>query len=126
MPVLDAQGVIGKTISTDISSSIVMLVTDVDHMLPVQIKRTGYHTIAAGNGKNLLNILYLPVTTDIVEGDELITSGVGDVFPSGYPVGTVLSVKREIDQPFASVKAKPAALLNRSRDVLLLSSPKSE
>lgn len=125
MPVLDALGVIGKTISVDILSSTAMLVTDVDHMLPVQIKRTGYHTVAAGDGKNSLNILYLPVTADIVEGDELVTSGVGGVFPAGYPVGIVLNVKRENDKSFATVKAKPSALLNRSRDVLLLWPPKS-
>ncbi len=126
MPVLDALGVIGKIISADILSSTVSLVTDVDHMLPVQIKRTGYHTVAAGDGKNALNILYLPVTTDIVEGDELVTSGVGGVFPEGYQVGTVTSVKRESDKSFATVKAKPTALLNRSRDVLLLFPSKSK
>lgn len=120
MPVLDALGVIGKIISTNILSSTVSLVTDVDHMLPVQIKRTGYHTVAAGDGKNSLNILYLPVTIDILEGDELVTSGIGGVFPAGYPVGVISSVKRENDKSFATVIAKPAALLNRSRDVLLL------
>jgi rod shape-determining protein MreC len=121
MPVLDASGVIGKTISTNILSSTVSLITDVDHLLPVQIKRNGYHTIATGDGKNGLNIKNLPVTTDAVEGDELVTSGIGGVFPAGYPVGTISNIRREKDKPFAIVKAKPTALLNHSRDVLLLS-----
>jgi rod shape-determining protein MreC len=125
MPVLDALGVVGKTISADIFSSTVMLVTDVDHMLPVQIKRTGHHTVAAGDGKNDLNILYLPVTADVVDGDELVTSGIGGVFPSGYSVGIVSNVKRDSNKVFATVKARPTALLNRSRDVLLLLPPKS-
>ncbi len=124
-PVIDALGVIGKTISTDIFSSTVMLITDVDHKLPVQVKRTRDHAVAAGDGKNGLNILYLPITTDIVEGDELITSGVGGIFPAGYSVGTISQVTRPESKPFANVKAKPSALLNRSRDVLLLVSPKS-
>jgi rod shape-determining protein MreC len=121
MPVLDAAGVIGKTISTNILSSTVSLVTDIDHLLPVQIKRNGYHTVAAGDGKNSLNVMHIPVTTDVVEGDELVTSGIGGVFPAGYPVGTISNVRREKDKSFAIVEAKPAALLSHSRDVLLLS-----
>lgn len=120
MPVLDALGVIGKTISVDILSSTVMLVTDADHMLPIQIKRTGHHTVAAGNGKNALNILYLPVTADMEVGDELVTSGIGGIFPSGYSVGIITKIQRDTGKSFAVVEAKPTALLNRSRDVLLL------
>jgi len=125
MPVLDALGVIGKTISVDLLSSVVMLVTDVDHMLPVQIKRTGHHTVAAGDGKENLNILYLPATADVIVGDELVTSGVGGVFPAGYAVGVVTKVQRDTGKPFAIIEAKPTALLNRSRDVLLLFPPQS-
>ncbi|MEY3220671.1 MAG: rod shape-determining protein MreC [Pseudomonadota bacterium] len=125
MPVLDALGVIGKTISVDVLSSVVMLVTDVDHMLPVQIKRTGHHTVTAGNGKESLNVLYLPVTTDVVVGDELVTSGIGGVFPAGYAVGVITKIQRDTGKPFAIIEAKPTALLNRSRDVLLLLPPKS-
>lgn len=125
LPVIDALGVIGKTISADIFSSTVMLITDADHKLPIQVKRTRDHAVAAGDGKTGLNILYLPITADITEGDELITSGMGGIFPAGYSVGTVLQVIRPEGKPFAEVKAKPSALLNRSRDVLLLMSPKS-
>lgn len=124
MPVLDATGVIGKTVSVDIFSSSVMLITDADHMLPIQIKRSGYQTIAAGNGKNSLNILYLPVTADMEIGDELITTGIGGIFPAGYSVGILTKIQRDTGKPFALVEAKPTALLSRSRDVLLLLSPK--
>jgi rod shape-determining protein MreC len=120
MPVLDATGVIGKTISVDILSSTVMLVTDADHRLPIQIKRTGHHTVAAGNGKNSLNILYLPVSADVEVGDELVTSGMGGIFPAGYSVGIIHKIQRDTGKSFATVEAKPTALLNRSRDVLLL------
>lgn len=125
MPVLDSLGIIGKTVSVDPFSSTVMLVTDVDHVLPVQIKRTGHHTIAAGDGKNALNIMYISSTTDIVEGDELVTSGIGGIYPAGYSVGVVSFVKRDPEKAFSTVTAKPTALLNRARDVLLLWPPKS-
>ncbi len=49
-----------------------------------------------------------------------MSSGLGGVFPSGYPVGRVLEVHRRPGQSFAEVVAEPAAELDRDREVLLV------
>jgi len=59
-------------------------------------------------------------TADIKEGDLLVSSGLGQRFPAGYPVATVKEVIHDSGQPFAIVRAVPTAALNRSRYLLLV------
>jgi rod shape-determining protein MreC len=120
-PVLDADGVMGQVVHAGPFSSRVMLVSDPNHAIPVQVNRNGMRTIAVGTGSgNLLEILHLPNNADLRPGDLLTTSGLGGRFPAGYPVGTVLSVKPSPGQPFAKVEVLPSAHLDRSREVLLV------
>ncbi len=120
-PLLDANGVMGKIVHIYPLTSTAILITDPDHTLPVQVARNGLRTIAVGTGSdNQLKLLYLPNNADIQVGDKLITSGLGCVFPAGYPVATITTVNTNPSLPFAQVLAKPAAKLDRSREVLLV------
>ncbi len=120
-PLLDANGVMGKIVHIYPFTSTAILITDPNHTLPVQVARNGLRTIAVGTGSdNQLKLLYLPNNADIRVGDKLITSGLGCVFPAGYPVGRVTTVNTNPRLPFAQVLAKPAAKLDRSREVLLV------
>jgi len=123
-PVIDAKGVIGQVTEVGLLSSVVMLITDPAHELPVQVVRTGLRTIAKGMGTlNRLSLLYLSNTglnTGIKVGDLIVTSGIGQKFPKGYPVGTVIEVTPDIGKPYAQVHSLPRAALERNREVLLV------
>jgi len=120
-PLVDAQGVMGQVVHTDLLSSVVMLITDPSHALPLQFVRTGLRTIAVGLGTlNQLDLLYLPNNAPITIGDLLVTSGFGEKFPVGYPVGRVVEFKTDVGQPYAQVRAVPSARLERNREVLLV------
>ncbi len=120
-PVLDAHAVMGQVTSVTPLSSTVLLITDSSHALPVQVLRNGLRTIAVGTGRiDELRLPYLPTNSDIVEGDLLVTSGLGGKFPPGYPVATVTGIDRSPDAPFSTVLAQPRAHLDRSREVLLV------
>lgn len=120
-PVLDAHAVMGQVSNVTALTSTVLLITDTSHALPVQVLRNGLRTIALGTGRiDELKLPYLPTNSDIVEGDLLVTSGLGGKFPPGYPVATVTRVDRSPDAPFATTIAKPSAHLDRSREVLLV------
>lgn len=120
-PVLDAQAVMGQVTHVTKLTSTVLLITDTSHALPVQVLRNGLRTIAIGTGRiDQLTLPYLPTNSDIVEGDLLVTSGLGGKFPPGYPVATVTRIDRSPDAPFSSVFAEPRAHLDRSREVLLV------
>lgn len=120
-PVLDANAVMGQVTSVTPMISTVLLITDTSHALPVQVLRNGLRTIALGTGRiDELKLPYLPTNSDIVEGDLLVTSGLGGKFPPGYPVATVTRIDRSPDAPFSTIIAQPSAHLDRSREVLLV------
>jgi rod shape-determining protein MreC len=87
----------------------------------VQVNRTGLRTIAVGTGDpRRLSLPYLPRNADVRDGDLLLSSGLGGVFPSGYPVARVTDVVRDAAQPLAKIDAEPAAALDRDRELLLI------
>jgi rod shape-determining protein MreC len=99
----------------------VLLLTDTTHSIPVQVNRNGLRAIASGTGNpERLELRHVADTADIKEGDLLVSSGLGQRFPAGYPVATVKEVIHDSGQPFAIVRAVPTAALNRSRYLLLV------
>ncbi|MFI3136396.1 MAG: rod shape-determining protein MreC [Methylococcaceae bacterium] len=120
-PVLDTQGLIGQVVRTLPLSSEIMLITDPNHAIPVQINRNGLRTIAVGSGQlNRLVLPYLPNNADIKKGDLLITSGMGGTFPQGYPVAIVDDFEVQPHKPFAYISATPKAALDKIREVLIV------
>lgn len=119
--VIDASGILGQVARVGPWSAEVILITDPEHALPVQIARNGLRTIAVGSGSSDQLVLpYLAVNSDVKSGDELQSSGLGGVFPAGYPVGRVIGVRREARQLLAQVQAEPLARIDRAREVLLV------
>ncbi|HKD53627.1 MAG TPA: rod shape-determining protein MreC [Steroidobacteraceae bacterium] len=119
--VLDDQGLIGQTTHVGLWSAEVILITDPEHAVPVRVERTGLRTIAVGAGDaTSLALPYLPANADIKSGDLLVTSGLGGVFPEGYPVGRVTEVHRDAVQPLAQVRAAPLAHLDTDTEVMLV------
>jgi rod shape-determining protein MreC len=119
--VLDSGGVFGQVARVGELTSEVILVSDGTHAIPVQVNRNGLRTIAVGTGDmSKLKLPYLSTSADVVAGDLLVTSGLGGGFPAGYPVGTITEVKRDPAQSLAEVGVRPAATLDRSREVMFV------
>ncbi|WP_150572065.1 rod shape-determining protein MreC [Pseudomonas fluorescens] len=120
-PVLDARGLMGQVVELMPYTSRVLLLTDSTHSIPVQVNRNGLRAIASGTGNpERLELRHVADTADVKEGDLLVSSGMGQRFPAGYPVATVNEVIHDSGQPFAIVRAIPTAALNRSRYMLLV------
>lgn len=120
-PFVDAKGVMGRLSHVSLLSSTALLITDPSHILPIQVNRNGLRAIAKGTGnRTRLEIPHLPNNADIKIGDLLVTSGLGCVFPVGYPVATVVEINLDPSLPFAEVLAEPVAELDRSSEILLV------
>lgn len=118
---LDAAGVVGQVTRVEQLSAEAIMISDPGHATPVEINRNGLRTIALGTGDSgRLLLPFLPNNADVKAGDLLVTSGLGDAFPYGYPVARVLTVDRRPGEPFAEIIADPSAALNREREVLLV------
>jgi rod shape-determining protein MreC len=119
--IVDADGVVGQVIQTGLTTSQALLISDPSHALPVEVNRNGLRTIAKGTGElDRLDLPFLANNADIEVGDLLVTSGLGGMFPAGYPVAIVTTVNRIPQEPFADVSAAPAAALDQVREVMLI------
>lgn len=125
--ILDAHGLMGQVQQTSSFTSRVLLVSDSSHAVPVEVVRNGLRAILLGNGDiNALELVHVPDTADIREGDLLVSSGLGGRFPKGYPVAEVDRITKESGEPFVNIEATPKAQLNKSRLVLVVFSPVGE
>ena len=119
--VIDAGGLVGQIIAVRAGTATVLLLTDPDHAVPVMVARTGVRLVAYGKGRSdRLEVPNIPLSSDIKVGDVLITSGLGGRFPAGFPVGTLLALHPDDSHAFLVGDLRPAAQLDRGRDVLLL------
>jgi rod shape-determining protein MreC len=120
-PILDAFGIVGQVTEVDGVSSEIIMISDNEHAIPIQVNRNGIRSIAVGTGEiNRLTLPFMTVESDVKAGDLLVSSGLDGIFPAGYPVATISRVERNSAETFAVVEAKPLAQLDRSREVLLL------
>lgn len=127
LPVVDANGLFGQIVSVGTDNSELLLISDRIHALPVEILRTGFRAIAEGTGDyQALRLRNIPETVDVHAGDEIVSSGLGGIFPYGYPVGRVESVEKNRSTPFLEIRVRPHAGLQTSRQMLVLFSQSKE
>lgn len=120
-PIIDSHGMMGQVTHVGPFSSTAILLTDPSHAIPVQINRNGLRMIAAGIGEShILQLEHLPNNADIKEGDLVISSGLGNRFPAGYPVGVVNNIKRVTGESFSEATIILSAQLVKNTEVLLV------
>jgi len=121
-PVADEAGVVGQVTRVHPLLSEVTLITDQDHVVPVQVVRNGLRAIAFGGGPSgMLELRFTAGNAEIQNGDRLVTSGIDGVYPAGLPVATVVRIERDAEHSFARVICRPTAGVDRGRFVLVLS-----
>jgi rod shape-determining protein MreC len=120
-PVVDALGVVGQVVQVSELTSRVLMVSDPTHGIPVRVTRNDVRAVANGTGDiDLIELRHVAKSTDIIPGDLLVSSGLGNRFPEGYPVARVMTVSRDDGQSYAVITAQPLAALDRIRYVLLI------
>ncbi len=120
-PVIDANGIMGQVTELSRFSSRVILITDERHAIPLRNLRNGVRAIATGTGSlTHIELIQVPHSVDIQENDVLVTSGLGQRFPSGFPVAKVSLVKHPAGENYAYIEATPLARLSRSGQIILI------
>lgn len=119
--VIDAGGLMGQVIAVTPTTSNVLLITDPDHVVPAVVARSGVRLMVYGAGRSdVLLATDIPLSADVRSGDVLLTSGLGGRFPAGFAIGTLGAMQPDDSRAFLQGDVKPAAQLDRGRDVLLL------
>jgi len=120
-PVINEKGIVGQVTFVAAHNSRVLLLIDPNNAIPVQNIRNDIRVIASGNGQSdEIQLEHIPTSTDINVGDMLVTSGLGGVYPEGYPVAYITDVDKDTRREFASIKAKPVVDFDRLRYLLLI------
>lgn len=125
MAVVTSDGVVGRVLSSSAGSSKVLLIIDRNSDIDAIIQRSRDRGIAEGGDLGLLQLKYLARSSDAVEGDLLVTSGVGGVFPKGLVIGSISKLDRGAGGLFLYAEAKPAVNFSKLEEVLVITnSPK--
>ncbi len=120
-PVANEKGIVGQVTFVSAHNSRVLLLTDANSAIPVQLLRNDIRVIASGNGQiDRIQLEHIPISTDVQEGDLLVTSGLGGIYPEGYPVAKVSLVERDSRREFALIEADPVVDFERLRYLLLI------
>ena len=120
-PVLDNRGIVGQLVSVGLNTARVLLISDQSHAISLRVQRNDIRVLAQGTGDlQKLALLYISHSSDIEVGDVLLSSGLDEVFPEGYPVAEVIEIDRNEQLQYAQVAVRPYAQLDRVRSLLLL------
>ena len=119
--VLSDKGIIGQVSQVGLFSSWVLALNDINHAIPVVNQRTVLTAIAKGTGQHN-NILLSYTDLDSYQlqlGDVFVSSGFGQVFPEGYPVGKVSAISNNSNSKSLTVVLTTFVDFNRVKYVLL-------
>ncbi len=120
LPVLAAEGILGKIIEASWHVSKVLLLVDYNSNIDTLIQRSRARGILQGLGDKGCNLKYVRRTEDVNVGDVVVTSGLAGVFPKGLVLGTVYSVEKKETGLFQEIRVSPAVDVTRLEDVLVV------
>ncbi|MCY4230558.1 MAG: rod shape-determining protein MreC [Alphaproteobacteria bacterium] len=87
--VVSGEGLIGRVMSAGLRSARVLLITDRRSHVPVLAGADRIHAILVGNNSARPHLRFLPRNAALTEGEVIVTSGRGGVFPPGVPIGDI-------------------------------------
>ena len=120
--IIGSDGAVGQVMQVTPMFSTVRLLTDPTQFMPVKNSRNGIRGITKGLASNEKGMIveYVPLDSDVKVGDLFLTSGIGNLFPSGYLVGRVTSIDDSLDASFLSITLQPSQNMNKLEMVLII------
>lgn len=119
-PIINEEGLLGKVVSVSHSFSTVQLLTDPTNRVAVRISESREMGIAKYLMSQGLIVDNVPYQGDVKQGDLVVSSGLGGLYPPGLVVGTVIAVERPKQDPFLSIRLAPAADFNSLDELFIL------
>lgn len=128
MVVISAEGLVGQVSSVGSNWAIIQSIINPNVNVSVMVQSTKENTgILKGytnnSNENLVQVTNLPMDSNIAEGDVIITSGLGGLYPKEIPIGTVMSVEEDKVKVMKTAVVKPAVDFNKV-EYLFIVAPK--
>ncbi|MBI4536417.1 MAG: rod shape-determining protein MreC [candidate division NC10 bacterium] len=123
LPVVTPDGLVGRVVEVTPTASKVQLLTDPVSAAGGLLQRTRVTGIVVGSFAVGARVRYLPLMADVGVGDEVVTSGMGGVFPKGIPIGRITAVERKSGALFQEATLQPAVNFSRLEEAMVLMDP---
>jgi rod shape-determining protein MreC len=124
MAVIALEGVVGRVIRAGNDFSDVLTLLDSSSAIDSLLQRNRVRGVIEGQGNPVLSMKYLRRTDDIQEGDMIVSSGIGGLFPKGLTIGKVISVRKKNFGISQTVEVSPSVDFNRLEEVTVIDPPK--
>jgi len=120
MPVVNADGVVGKLVSVSYNYAKVLLIIDQNSSVDCIIQRSRDNGIVKGLSSKVCVFDYVLKASDVRVGDMVVTSGLGRIFPKGIPVGEIIDVQDPAGELFKDIKVRPIVDFSKLEELLVI------
>ena len=117
-------GVIGQVIHAGLTTSKVLLIIDSRSAIDAVFQESRVSAVVVGTGKKECQVKYVPNTKIVKSGDQVLSSGLGGIFPKGLVIGTVSNVIRKKQGLFQEIMLTPRSDFSKLEEVLIFLSEK--
>jgi rod shape-determining protein MreC len=120
LAVITFDGVVGYVLNAETNSAQILVITDRYAVVDAIVQRTRARGIVAGATVDRCRLKYLHRADDVVEGDVVVTSGLDNIFPKGFPIATVVSVEKKNYGITQKVELRPIVDPSRLEEVFVV------
>lgn len=120
--VLTVSGAVGHIFQPSSRTAHVMLITDRYSVVDALIQRTRAHGLIEGKTKDTCILQYVERTEDVKDGDLIVTGGLDNIFPKGFPLGVITNVERKTKNTSLQIEVKPVVDSNKVEEVFIVKS----
>jgi rod shape-determining protein MreC len=124
--VLTVSGAVGYVFKPSARTSHVMLITDRYAVVDALIQKTRAHGLIEGKNKETCVLQYVERTEEVKDGDLIVTGGLDNIFPKGFPLGVITNVERKTKSTSLQIEVKPVVDANKVEEVFIVKSAASE
>ncbi len=119
-PAVTSDGLVGRVIETAGPWARVLLILDPRSAVGVLVGPSRDAGVAEGQGQPLLRVKYLSRDAEIHPGDRVVTAGLGEIYPRGLVVGTIVEVAKAEGDLYQEATVRPEADLDHLEEMLIL------
>ena len=125
MVIISSQGLVGKITRSEENFSIMQTILNEDIAVAAMVESTRESTgiikgIGNGKNRNLISLTNLPIDSEIKEGDVILTSGLGRMYPKEIRIGEVISVETDNVKVMKSAVVKPYVDFNKLEELVII------
>lgn len=119
MPAVITEGIVGQVVNTSPHYAKILLANDPNSAIDAVIQKNRIQGIIKGNGSSF-DLYYVLKNAEVALGDQVVTSGVGTVFPKGLLIGTVSAVTKNRHGMFQNITVQPAVDFSQLEQVIIV------